>query len=188
MRKIIWEVQYQSSIPVLKHCKKCGRQMRHSSSGQFRINAQGKDLDVWLIYKCENCKSTWNVTIFSRVKSKSLDQKLLEKFHNNDQVIANDYAMNAEVLCKNGGEVGVPSYKVIGDNIPFNEEVELHIKTSYKSRIKVSTILREKLQLSQRDYEDMVVNKQIKGLSMKDFKRCKLNEGIVLFINRKEYI
>lgn len=182
MKKQIWEVQYHSPAPVLRYCKKCGRKTEYVSSGQFRVNAQRKDLDIWLIYKCGNCNTTWNAALFSRISAKALDPELLEKFHNNDEVTANHYAMDIEMLQQNGFEIGIPDYTVVGSKIPPNEEVELQIKTDYKSQIKVSAIIREKLQLSQKSYENMIASGQIRCLSERDLRKCKLNEGIVLVV------
>ena len=52
LRTVVWEVQYQTPPPAVRYCKKCGSQKEFVSSGQFRVNAQRKYLDVWLIYKC----------------------------------------------------------------------------------------------------------------------------------------
>ncbi|MGL6199037.1 MAG: DUF1062 domain-containing protein [Lachnospiraceae bacterium] len=186
MLKIIWKVQCLSAPPVSKYCKKCGKKTEYISSGQFRVNAHRKNLDIWLIYKCLNCKTTWNITIFTKTNPKSLDPGLLEQFHNNDEYVANRYAMDIENLRLNGGEIGIPDYEVIGDTIPFNEDVELHIETDYPSHFKVSTIIREKLKLSQKLYEDMITNGCIKSLSTHDLRKCRLLDGIVLIVSMRK--
>lgn len=71
MKKITWEVEYISRLPVIRYCKKCGKKTEYICSGLFRVNAQHKYLDIWLIYKCSNCDSTWNSTIYSRVNPKA---------------------------------------------------------------------------------------------------------------------
>ena len=50
MRKVIWEVRYLSLPQVLRHCKKCGQKTLFTCSEKFRVNAQQKTLDIWLIY------------------------------------------------------------------------------------------------------------------------------------------
>lgn len=180
MQKIIWEVQYTSTLPVSKYCKKCRKKTEYKSSGQFRVNAQRKSLDIWLIYKCSDCDTTWNVDIFSRINPKSLSSSLLERFHNNDEMLAGQYAMDASLLRRNGGEVGLPDYLVSGDSFSLHEPVELHIESKYSSQIKVSTILRSKLNLSQRVLEDMVAQGVIKSTLEQDLQKCKLQNGIIL--------
>ena len=108
MKKIIWEVQLLSVPPVLKYCKKCGGKSPFVCSGQFRVNAQRKYLDIWLIYKCANCDTTWNATLYSRISPQALAPDLLEAFYKNDQTMAEQYAMNFDLLRRNGVEVGFP--------------------------------------------------------------------------------
>ena len=45
--------------PVLA-CPTCGGDRPYHPSGKLRLNANGKRLDVWLIYKCDECDRTWN--------------------------------------------------------------------------------------------------------------------------------
>ncbi|WP_099371564.1 DUF1062 domain-containing protein [Sphingobacterium sp. 1.A.5] len=54
------------NTPLLK--KKCSRcdSYRYYCSERFRGNAQKKNIDIWLIYKCTNCDSTYNATILTR--------------------------------------------------------------------------------------------------------------------------
>ena len=72
MKKIIWEVQSLSLLPVLKYCKKCGRKNLFACSRQFRVNAQRRYLDIWLIYKCCDCNTTWNATVYSRISPQAI--------------------------------------------------------------------------------------------------------------------
>ncbi|MED1874141.1 DUF1062 domain-containing protein [Brevibacillus borstelensis] len=48
------DIQYLSPPPAIKYCKKCGKKTEYVCSGLFRVNAQCKYLDIWLIYKCSN--------------------------------------------------------------------------------------------------------------------------------------
>ena len=67
MKKIIWKIEPLGLPLVLRHCKKCGKTAEFICSGQFRVNAQRKYLDIWLIYKCAKCDTTWNAAVYSRV-------------------------------------------------------------------------------------------------------------------------
>lgn len=180
MKKIIWEVQLLSVPPVLKYCKKCGGKSPFICSGQFRVNAQRKYLDIWLIYKCANCDTTWNATLYSRISPQALAPDLLESFYKNDQMMAEQYAMNFDLLRRNGVEVGLPVYSIIGDEFSSNEPVTLEIKSKYAVQIKVASIIREKLHLSQKDYFQLVADRKIMSIPEKDLRKCKLKNGITL--------
>lgn len=47
-------------------CASCGGNRPFQPSGKIRLNANGKRLDAWLIYKCTDCDRTWNRPIFER--------------------------------------------------------------------------------------------------------------------------
>ena len=63
-----WIIVPENTPEIIACCGKCGSGSRFECSNSFRINANGKELDVWLIYKCIVCNSTLNIEIFSRVK------------------------------------------------------------------------------------------------------------------------
>ncbi|URZ02687.1 DUF1062 domain-containing protein [Clostridium felsineum] len=187
MKKVTWELQYISPPPTIKYCKKCGKKTEYICSDLFRVNAQRKYLDVWLIYKCSNCNSTWNMTIYSRINPKSIDSKLLEGFYCNDEKLAEGYAMNSELVQKNGGEFGLPKYKIVGEDINFNVSVELNIKSKYLSPIKLSSVLREKLNLSQKGFEQLVIDGEVKSAEDLDLKKCKIKtENMIIIKGRVE--
>lgn len=185
MKKINWDIEYTSPPPAIKYCKKCGKKTEYISSGFFRINAQRKHLDIWLIYKCLTCDSTWNMTIHSRINPKSISTEILDAFHNNNEKLVKRYAMDTNLMRKNGVEVGLPSYKIIGDTIDMSIPVELHIKSSYPSRLKVSSLLREKLNLSQNAFEELLSNGTIRSIDDEvDLKKCRLQQKIILIIDK----
>lgn len=184
MKKVTWDIQYLSPPPAIKYCKKCGKKTEHIYSGLFRINAQRKYLDIWLIYKCSDCDSTWNMTIYSRINPKSIAPEILDWFHSNNEELAKRYAMDAELIRKNGAEVGLPKYKILGANINFNTPVELYIKNSYPSRLKISSLLREKMNLSQNAFEQMITSGSIRSTSGIDLKKCRLQADVILIIDK----
>ncbi|QDR79518.1 DUF1062 domain-containing protein [Sporomusa termitida] len=180
MQKIIWEVQYLSPPLAVRYCKKCGKKSEYICSRLFRVNAQRKYLDIWLIYKCSHCDTTWNATVYSRIKPQSLSPELLEQFYTNDSKLVEQYAMDIELLRRNGAEAGLPSYRITGDEICIGKPTELHIICKYSCQLKISTILREKLYLSQKTFTQMLACGQIKSSPGLDLKKCKLHSEVVL--------
>lgn len=183
MKKIIWKIQFLTAPRILRHCKKCGKKRAFICSKQFRINAQRRNLDIWLIYKCSECDATWNAEIFSRISPKSLDAKILDGFYRNDNALAGKYAMDISFLRRNGVEVEPPQYSVIGDCFSPDEAVELEIKSEYFSPIKISSIIKSKLHISQKEYLRLVSDGRIKSVPNQDLKKCKLKDGIILIFN-----
>ena len=181
MKKIVWEVQYLSAPTVFRYCKKCRKKKPFTCSGQFRVNAQRKSLDIWLIYKCSSCETTWNATVYSRISPQSLKPELLEAFNKNEETLVKQIAMDSDLLLKNGVETGVPLYSVIGETFLPDEDITLEIKSKYSLNIKVSHIVREKLHLSQKDYLRLIDNEKFKSIPASDLRKCKLKKGITLF-------
>ena len=50
-----------------RHCSTCGAARAFASSGKVRLNANGRRLDAWLIYRCMSCDRTWLRPLFERV-------------------------------------------------------------------------------------------------------------------------
>lgn len=80
------------SYAILRRCGGCGKKMAFVCSGKFRVNANGRRLDVWLIYRCEKCGRTLNVPIYERVPPERLSPEMYEGFLENDRELAMEYA------------------------------------------------------------------------------------------------
>jgi hypothetical protein len=76
-----------SSPAVVRHCSRCNADRPFVSSGRFRVNAQKRRLDVWLIRLCADCDCTWNQRLHQRVSPESLGEDL-ERYHRNDPELA----------------------------------------------------------------------------------------------------
>ncbi|HOV25641.1 MAG TPA: DUF1062 domain-containing protein [Pseudobacteroides sp.] len=111
MKIINLDIHQISPPTAIKHCKKCGRKTEYVCSGLFRVNAHRKNLDIWLIYKCSECDCTWNMTIYSRINPKSIAPETLEGFHQNDEELVKKYAMDVNLIKKNGADVGRFKYR-----------------------------------------------------------------------------
>lgn len=181
---VIWDIQYCTPPTILRHCKKCGRKSEYVSSGEFRVNAQQKSLDIWLIYKCSHCNTTWNNTIYSRVSLQRLGAALLEQFHNNDENLAMQYAMDLPLLQRNGAETVLPEYQIIGEDVALGKAVTIKIQSKYLLPLKISSILRKKLGISQREFNELLSNSRIQSNIEQDLRKCKLSPDTIVAISR----
>jgi len=62
-------------------CGGCGTLRPFQSSGKVRLNANGRRLDAWLIYKCIDCARSWNRPLFERRTLKEIAPAVLEAAH-----------------------------------------------------------------------------------------------------------
>lgn len=70
------------------NCSRCGEARPFRSSQKFRLNANGKQVDAWLIYKCTTCESTWKRPLLERRNVDRVDPSFLEALRRNDPQLA----------------------------------------------------------------------------------------------------
>ncbi|WP_030196105.1 DUF1062 domain-containing protein [Streptomyces sp. NRRL S-87] len=68
---------------VRRRCHACAAD-RFRASGKFRVNANHKLLDVWLLVLCTACGDTAKLTVLERTHVRSVRPELLDRLHDND--------------------------------------------------------------------------------------------------------
>lgn len=72
-----WAVR-RTRLPLLAlPCVDCSSGRADTGHGRFRVNANGKLLDVWLLVRCVACDRTGKLTVHDRVPVRSLPADLL---------------------------------------------------------------------------------------------------------------
>ncbi len=175
-------MRIRNAPTVVRHCKKCGAKQPFRSSGAFRVNAQRKILDIWLIYKCAKCDTTWNLSILSRVHPQSIPPETLRGFLGNHPELALRYAMDSGWIRRNGGEPGLPEIEVWGEPIDISEPTRLRIVPQYPLTIPAATILRSKMGLSRSALDRLCADGTIRSALDEDLRRCKLSGEIIVEI------
>jgi hypothetical protein len=100
-RKALWVVRESGLPAVVKPCPDCSG-TRHHPSGKFRVNANGKLLDVWLLLCCAACGRTSKVPVCERVRVQSLEPARRLAFQANDPAMVRELIMSASLAAKNG--------------------------------------------------------------------------------------
>ncbi|WP_245765157.1 DUF1062 domain-containing protein [Nonomuraea jiangxiensis] len=96
-----WTVR-RTRLPLLAmRCPGCRAEAATVGEGKFRINANGKLLDVWLLVLCVCCERTSKVTVHERVPVRSLDPARLCAFENNDQALVAHTLLDPAVARRN---------------------------------------------------------------------------------------
>ena len=160
------------------------------------MNSQKRSTDIWLIYRCMECDSTYNLTILSRINPKLIKKDLFLKFSENDETLAWEYAFSSETGRKNSVELDYSSveYEVLHDNISIedilgsNEEImTFKIQARFEFGLKLSSVIRLCLGLSANRLEQMVEAKVIvlpEGCSLKKYK---VKNGDIIQIYKAEF-
>ena len=85
----VWTIiPKQQNECIFKMCPRCDQKSEFISSRKFRVNANGKVIDVWLIYNCKVCNKSWNYPILERVHVSTIDKNLLQSYMSNDEELA----------------------------------------------------------------------------------------------------
>jgi hypothetical protein len=72
---------------VRRRCHVCGCE-RFRATGKFRVNANRKLIDAWLLALCTACGETAKLTVLERATVRSIRPELLDRLHGNDPGLA----------------------------------------------------------------------------------------------------
>ncbi|GGJ88480.1 hypothetical protein GCM10007084_10140 [Parabacteroides faecis] len=157
------------------------------------MNAQKRNIDVWLIYRCVECDSTYNLTILSRTKPEQIKKELFRKFSENDEELAWEYAFSSETGRKNSVELDYSSveYEILHDDISINdilnaddEFVTFKIQTRFEFGLKLSSVIRICLGLSANQLNRLIEAKAIFSPEGYPLKKHKVKDGDVVLVNK----
>ncbi|MGD1877339.1 MAG: DUF1062 domain-containing protein [Kiloniellaceae bacterium] len=95
---VLWTIVPQFAPQPHLHCSRCGGAKPFSSSERFRVNANGRRIDAWLIYKCAACDNTWNRPVLERTNIASVDPLHLAALQSNDPRLARRIAFDIDGL------------------------------------------------------------------------------------------
>lgn len=190
----IWEITAKNTPTLKRKCNHCNSG-RFYCSGKFRMNSQKKNLDVWLIYRCTECDSTFNLPILSRAKPARIKKDLFAKFSENDEATAWEYAFPAETGRKNNIELDYASveYEIRHDMISINdilnaehEFIAFKIQSRFEFGLKLSSVVRSCLGLSANQWNRMIESKTIFTPEDYPLKKRKVKNGDLVLVNREK--
>ncbi|MFD0632803.1 DUF1062 domain-containing protein [Catenulispora yoronensis] len=75
---------------------------RARTQGRFRVNANHKLLDVWLLALCVACGDTAKLTVLERGQVRAIDPAMLAGFHANDAALAARLLTDPQLAHRNG--------------------------------------------------------------------------------------
>jgi hypothetical protein len=96
--RVRWTITSQTLPEPWLACSRCSGVRPFRCSEKFRLNANGKRLDAWLIYRCAACEETWNRPLFERRRLNEIDPAMLEALQANDRDRARSFAFDVAGL------------------------------------------------------------------------------------------
>jgi len=127
--KSLWVVRELGLPAIVKTCVSCGH-TRHHATGKIRVNANGKQLDVWLLIGCERCDRTSKIPVHERVHVSALDHDRLVRFEENDPAIVRELVHAQRKLDWTGTwelETDLPFYEIEKETEPLKVLVRFEL-------------------------------------------------------------
>ena len=170
LKKIEYEIIVKESFFVIRSCAGCGRKTHFKNTKKFRVNANGNRLDIWLIYQCEQCKHTFNLSIYEREKSSSITKEEYIHFLNKDEKLAETYGKNIQLFRKNKAVIDfertnydlIKLHESIEKNNNLKEQIMIKIYNPYELKIRAEKQIAEVLGLSRSQIKKMIQQEEIK--------------------------
>lgn len=182
--KIKYTIIPKTAYTITRSCPKCGGKTCFESTNKFRVNANASKLDVWLIYQCKNCKSTYNLSVYERIGVKNISNDEYDRFINNDQALALKIGTSKEIFTRNKADINLSDidFEVVyyEKDFVFNSgSYELIIENPYNLKIKTEKALSRILKTSRSKIKQL----QNKGDCKFDYKHLQNETNIYIKLN-----
>ena len=150
---IHWAITPEIAPRPLINCNRCGTVKAYRSSEKFRVNANGKRIDVWLIYRCIDCDNSWNFGILERCNRRDIEPALLQALEGNDPALARRHAFDVAALRSRVGRVEeFPDVAVhkqrLGDTRENATALELKLGLEMPTSLRLDRLLANELAIS----------------------------------------
>ncbi|MDQ2588325.1 hypothetical protein CKY47_31050 [Saccharothrix yanglingensis] len=166
-RKALWVVRELGLPAIVKACASC-RSTRHHPTGKFRVNANGKLLDVWLLIRCELCGRASKVPVHERVRVQSLDHERLPAFEGNDPAMVRRLTVDAAFAGRAGHRLDWSGTWELETDVPFYEfgrddptPLEVVVRFELPAPVRVGKLLTAGFGLSRPAVRDAVASGRI---------------------------
>ena len=188
-RRKIWLITPEHLPTVLRRCPKCGCKTEFYNSGKFRVNANKRLLDVWLIYRCERCDTSWNLTVYERMEAEKIDEKEYRGFLNNDENLAAEYGSSRELFSRNKAEMVTEAgeYKVhVTDTSHICREPdwnEIEIRLAEGLKIRLDSLLAKQMEVSRSQIKRLCSQEMIRWADRPVDPGERIKNGSLLRVN-----
>lgn len=158
-KEATWRIMPTSTPTIIRHCSKCNRKMEYYCSEKFRVNANQARVDIWLIYKCSKCDSTWKLTIKKGIRPRDVPPEVFEKFINNDKALAWQYAFDRYFLKQNACVVDYANVEYDIEGLEAtNGPMIVQLQSPFIFELKLSALLAKALCVSVGQIKKLVAN------------------------------
>ncbi len=193
LRKL-WLIIPDQLPSVIRRCPKCKEKTEFQNSGKFRVNANGRLLDVWLIYRCSHCDTSWNMTIIERENPENIDKEEYEGFLSNSPQLAASYGSNRDLFIKNKAEIMEikTGFHIIETPTitPIDKEscLEIQIKNPSELKLRADVLLAGALEVSRSQIKKWFDTGLVIAGQETLLPRARVVDGMLIQIKKEEVI
>lgn len=150
--RVRWTITPQIPPQPWINCNGCGGPRAFRSSGKARLNANGRSLDAWLIYRCVDCDKTWNRTIFERRNIRDIEPRILAELQSNDPLWIRAEAFNLDALRRKAQRIDeFPECGIVKDvlcEVRDWTHLEIELTVPFPASLRLDRLLASELGLS----------------------------------------
>ena len=104
--EFVWSIEPPSEpFRVFKYCPRCRASQCFRCAHKFRVNANRKFIDVWLLFDCSRCGNTAKLPVVQRLPVSRIGRSRLRAFERNDRHQAMAIARDRRLLKRAGFSV-----------------------------------------------------------------------------------
>jgi hypothetical protein len=186
--RVRWTIKPRTPPQPWRACSRCRTIKPFRCSEKFRLNANGKRLDAWLIYRCGSCDNTWNRPVLERRNHRDIDPLFLRALEVNDPQWIRRYAFDAASL-RNRAEwveeftdVDIEKRLLSTGSRPF-AELEILLAVTVPTCLRADRLLASELGLSRRRIEALIAKGRLAAAGARTLRKA-VHDGarIVLYL------
>jgi hypothetical protein len=145
-----WLVRPTDLPTIRRRCRTCPS-TEYRTQGRFRVNANHKLLDVWLLALCVQCGETVKLTVLERVHVRSIKPAMLSGFHDNDPALAAKLLAEPDVMRRNDvtldwadawtlemSPVELPKADILDVSVHFAQRIPIRLTTLIATGLELS--------------------------------------------------
>ena len=149
--RVRWTLTPQTAPQPWIACSGCVGLRPFRCSGKIRLNANGRRLDAWLIYKCLACDRTWNRPVFERQAVHAIDPDVLEALQANDPDWIRAESFNLATLRRKAQRIDqfseVEIRKEIVDEAPGWTRLQIELSTPWPVDLRLDRLIAAELKI-----------------------------------------
>jgi hypothetical protein len=191
--QVRWTISPKTSPQPWIACSGCGRFRPFRSSGKVRLNANGKRLDAWLVYKCIDCDKTWNRTLFERRTVQDLSPSTLEALQRSDPDWVRAQEFDLDGLKRNAKRIEEPPdaniWKEMVQEAKHWGLLEIEISVEFPVNLRLDRLLASELAISRSRLQALKDGTKLKAHpDRNDFLRHRPKDGMRIILDLSEAV